>query len=261
HGFRFQVVPPSRNKRKKVLLFSAFAWGLPATMTMVSSFLSPPEGTRNTHESKPWYRPSLMETRVCFIERLFWNSDSRVSNPQTHKSGTALFYFGPVCCLVFCNVVSLVIALRKMQRLRRGNSILRSEEDLGRRHRDGSTSHVPDAFGAKERTRRRGGASRAAVDAKTIKLYLKMLFMTGVIEIMSEIIMWGNTIHSNYTNDFSFDFHFPYRSSGHVTDCLRAACVAWLAAPEGGYLRVILSCLRGKKQQKCHSTSSISNGI
>ncbi|GLH12327.1 Protein of unknown function [Gryllus bimaculatus] len=162
------------------------------------------------------------------------------SSIASHKWGTTLFYYGPVGCLMVCNIACLAITLRKVQRLRRGNSVLRREEDR-RRQVPGN----PPSTGSV--TRADGGRS-LVVDARTIKMYLKMLLMTGAIELGFEVILWLTSNNSNEVGFESRDYHFPYRTSGYIIDFLRAVCVTWLAAPESGYVGLILKRWKAGKK-------------
>ncbi|GLH16142.1 Protein of unknown function [Gryllus bimaculatus] len=81
-----------------------------------------------------------------------------------------------------------------------------------------------------------------------VKLYLKMLLMTGFVEIVSEIVMWSTTKYLRSVGFQFRDYYFPYRCTGFVADFVRAACVAWLASPEGGYLRLVRQRLRAANQ-------------
>ncbi|GLH13458.1 Protein of unknown function [Gryllus bimaculatus] len=235
------------------------AWGLPALLTITCSFLFTPWDIMRGTAEPPW-EPSLAEARVCFNEPHDPNdADGRIYNLYSYKYGTAIFFYGPVLSLMFCNVASLSITLRKIKRLRRGNSVLRREGDARQRQAEGNprcAAIVQSANGGTSGSGN-GGSNRREVDAKAIKMYLKMILMTGALEFISEIIIWTTTqMEFKYslnpdTPDLSFaldDYHLPYRSSGYVTDFLRAVCVAWLAAPEGGYLGPILRRLRGVKK-------------
>ncbi|GLH15503.1 Protein of unknown function [Gryllus bimaculatus] len=225
-----QVSTPKRRGRRRFYVFSAFAWGSPAVLTVACLFLFTPPNRPYTQGERRWYAPSLMETRVCYKEPIVYSES--------------------VGCLVLINLICLVHILRKVRYLRRGNAILRTEEqngDLGHSHENGIDSHAAHSDSGDSRTRQKQNG-RQAVDAKTIKMNIKMLLMTGVTELISEVIMW---IITSYPDEFAWaesDYHFPYRASGYITDFFRAACVAWLAAPEGGYLGPLLKTLRGDKR-------------
>ncbi|GLH10119.1 Protein of unknown function [Gryllus bimaculatus] len=171
--FELQVFRTSRSGRKRLVLFSAFSWGLPALLTIVYSYLfTPMEFGYLSSEDIPWHRPQLMEARVCYSETLIVTLDK--DHKQQYISlryGTAIFYYGPMGCLVLCNCMCLVLALTKMQKLRRGNSILRKDERRAPGHHHANENTRPPACTASPDGRtnkaRNGGSSRTATDAKT----------------------------------------------------------------------------------------------
>ncbi|KAK7791477.1 hypothetical protein R5R35_006850 [Gryllus longicercus] len=236
-GFRkLQMVRPGGGKDwKRFLVFSALAWGLSSLMTGLCAILH-----ENDDEKRRRFSPSLTETRTCFNEVII-STDPNDVYVSTYQSGTALFYYGPVCVLTVLNAICIERTVRKVQFLRRGNSVLHREEDKAAqtpRRTDGE-----NAPGHNSRTNKEARSTIA--DAKTIRLYAKIFLMTGVIDIISEIIGWA-TIPSHrvlvtnslqYYNKYFFlqEHMMAYRATGHATDCFRAACVVWLAAPDGGY--------------------------
>ncbi|GLG95198.1 Protein of unknown function, partial [Gryllus bimaculatus] len=171
-----------------------------------------------------------------------WNLMSSI------KSGAALFFYGPMCLLVVVNAVCITHTMRKVQFLQRGNSVLHREDDKtsrGRRQAEGSNTRATNR-------RNREAARSTVVDAKTIRVYIKMFLMTGMVEFVAEIIVWNVSYYSWKSISFLPDHILSYRATGYAADCLRAAWVVWLAAPEEGYIgglrRLLGSGTSGRKR-------------
>ncbi|KAK7793236.1 hypothetical protein R5R35_004996 [Gryllus longicercus] len=254
-GFRkLQILRPGGGKDwKRFLALSAFAWGLPALMTGLCAYAYERDDTK-----RRWFSPSLTETRTCFHEVAHeLRPDANFVVLASYVAGTALFYYGPVCTLIVANAICVARTLSRVQFLRRGNSVLHREED--------KVAPTPRKTGEDDE---RGGAIRtkiaarsAAADAKTMRLYVKMLLMTGVVDFGAEIIGWAtvpsrgrSTLYLFRPEDDLFfrDHVLAYRATGYAIDCFRAACVVWLAAPDGGYWRALRGRLRGGKRKGGH---------
>ncbi|KAK7861678.1 hypothetical protein R5R35_005354 [Gryllus longicercus] len=206
-GFgKLQMARPGSGDRWRFVGLSIFAWGLPALMLALCS-----HAFESDAKSQKWFSPSLMETRTCFNELAYTK--------------------------LKINAICIARTLRRVQFLRRGNSVLHRDDDKVRLTEAG----LPRADNA----RNRGGVRSAVADAKTIRLYVKMLLMTGLVEMLAETLAWITKIYSEREH-FSFEDHaLSYRATGFVADCFRAGCVAWLAAPEGGYFGALRSLLGG----------------
>ncbi|GLH16433.1 Protein of unknown function, partial [Gryllus bimaculatus] len=194
------------------------------------------------HIFRKWYNPTLVETRTCFDERNYFYG--------ILKPSTTLFYYGPVSGLVLVNFVCIARTLKKVQFLRRGHSVLRRDDDQLHHQTEGRNPRPTKAQINK--------ATRSTMaDAKAIRMYVKMIIMTGISDIFVEVIVWLTTDEEK-RREYYEDHMIAYRITGYVFDFSRAVCVAWLAAPEEGYLNTAAAAVvAGRRHYGAEERSAV----
>ncbi|KAK7864029.1 hypothetical protein R5R35_006789 [Gryllus longicercus] len=152
--------PPGRPSGRKAggsrllfLCYSLYAWGATAAMTAFSSFM-----WFSLAAPRALLRPTLFETRTCFIEE---EGDG--------KMATFAYFYGPVSWLLVVNALLFVATAVRVRYLRSSGGVLQGKE------------------------------SSTTTFRRSVVIYIKLLWLMGVVEMALEMVAWGSNDHIYYT--------------------------------------------------------------